>query len=108
MPDIHCGMHNKLSKTMGVTIEVYGRNNYFTVPYTKNRATFISLDKQFIPMFFDPLPQAEEGNMQFEGKYHSFSATELSFCVSVPSCDFLCVLYGGGVMFPSVRTFQLH
>ena len=32
MSHIHCEMHNKLSKTMGVTIEVYGINNYFTVP----------------------------------------------------------------------------
>ena len=32
MSHIHCEMHNKLSKTMGVTIGVYGINNYFTVP----------------------------------------------------------------------------
>ena len=30
---IHCEVQNKLSKTMGVTIGVYGINNYFTVPY---------------------------------------------------------------------------
>ena len=33
MSHIHCEMHNKLSKTMGVTIGVYGINNYFTVHY---------------------------------------------------------------------------
>ena len=32
MPNTHYCKHNKLSKTMGVTIVLNGRNNKFTVP----------------------------------------------------------------------------
>ena len=32
MSHIHCEMHNKLSKTRGVTIGVYRINNKFAVP----------------------------------------------------------------------------
>ena len=32
MPNTYCGKHNKLSKTMEVTIGLNGRNNEFTVP----------------------------------------------------------------------------
>ena len=45
MSHIHFEMHNKLSKTMGVTIGVYGINNYFTMPEREN--------KQIIPSMID-------------------------------------------------------
>ena len=66
MSHIHCEMHNKLSKTRGVTIGVYGINNYFTVPYTESTSNILLLDKLIFLRFLVPLPLPEEENMQSE------------------------------------------
>ena len=66
MSRIHCEMHNKLSKTMGVTIGVYGINNYFTVPYTERTSNILVLDKLIFLRFLVPLSLQEEENMQSE------------------------------------------
>ena len=66
MSHIHCEMHNKLSKTMGVTTGVYGINNYFTVPYTESTSNFLLLDKLIFLRFLEPLPLPQEENMQSE------------------------------------------
>ena len=66
MTIIHCGKQTKLSKTMGLPIRSRhnGRNNKFTVPFTESRGALNLLDKLLFPLFFPPLPPAEEGNMQ--------------------------------------------
>ena len=51
MPNTHCGKHNKLSKTMGVTTGPNGRNNKFTVAYTENRDSSFCLINCFFPCF---------------------------------------------------------
>ena len=64
MSHIHYEMHNKLSKTMGVTIGVYGINNYFTVPSTESTSNILLLGKLIFLRFLVPLPLPEEENMQ--------------------------------------------
>ena len=51
MSNTHCGKDNKLSKTMGVSIGLNGRNNYFTVPYTESRETSFCLINCFFLVF---------------------------------------------------------
>ena len=60
MSHIHCEMQYKLSKTVGVTIGVYGINNYFTVPYTESTSNILLLDKLTFLRFSVPLPLPEE------------------------------------------------
>ena len=62
---------------MGVTIGVYGINNYFTVPYTESKSNILLLDKLIFLRFLVPLPLPEEENMQSEWAVLLKSATEL-------------------------------